>query len=121
MAYANKQPIKLLAEQFNTSTRTIGRVLEEGGLATPVPRLKGEAYQVMKFLDEQHLDLEGLKARLSVPPLTSQSVQEFLNDCTKEQLARLFYISGLTKLAEIAKQTNDNKQQAAQQREPATV
>lgn len=122
LAYNNKTlTLKELAEHFTTSTRTIGRVLEERGLATPVPRLKGEAYQIMQLLKEYELDLAGLKTTLSMPALTPINVQLFMNQCTKDQLARFFYTSGLVKLAEIAKQTHDSQQQATQQREPATV
>ena len=41
---------KELAKNYNTSERTINRVLVEYGLATPVARIKGEAYQVMQVL-----------------------------------------------------------------------
>lgn len=159
LAYVNKtMTLKELAFYFDTSSRTVGRVLEERGLATPVPRLKGEAHQVMlliksygldidtlttllktvslstplkpevqdimKLLRAHGLDLSSLTAKLSVTPLTDHTVQEFLNQCSKEQLARFFYISGLSKLAEIAKQTHDHQQQqqqATQPRESATV
>jgi hypothetical protein len=50
-----------LAALFNTSTRTIGRVLVERGLATPVPRLKGEAYHVMKTLEAHGIKPEQLE------------------------------------------------------------
>ena len=53
LAYNNKAlTLKELSDYFKTSTRTIGRVLEERGLATPVPRLKGEAYLAMQVLGE---------------------------------------------------------------------
>lgn len=55
---------KELAEQFSVSERTINRVLNEMGLATAVPRLKGEAYQVMKLLDKYHLNLATLTMML---------------------------------------------------------
>lgn len=51
LAYSHKtMNLKELAEHFNASSRTIGRVLEERGLATPVPRLKGEAYQALQLM-----------------------------------------------------------------------
>jgi len=112
----NLKTLKLfeLAQFFGTSPRTIGRVLEERGLATPVPRLKSEAYQVMQLLKEHQLDLIGLKDRLSSVSMTAENVQLFLNQCHKEDLARFFYISGLAKLSEIAKQVNDHKQPETQ-------
>ena len=51
---------KQMAEQFGVSERTINRVLNELGIATAVPRLKGEAYQVMKLLEKYHLNLTTL-------------------------------------------------------------
>ncbi len=61
-AYSNKtKNITQLAKEHHVSTRTVGRVLEERGLATPVPRLKGEAYQVMKLLEEFELTVDELK------------------------------------------------------------
>ena len=47
---------KALAEHFEVSERTINRVLVEYGLATPIPRLKGEAYRTMKLLKQYHVD-----------------------------------------------------------------
>ncbi len=41
---------KELAQYLDVSERTINRVLTEAGLATPVARIKGEAYQVMQLL-----------------------------------------------------------------------
>ena len=52
---------KELAEQFAVSERTINRVLNEMGLATAVPRIKGEAYQVMQLLKKHGMDLQTLK------------------------------------------------------------
>jgi len=112
LAYSHKtMNIKELAEHFKTSARTIGRVLEERGLATPVPRLKGEAYQVMQYLREHGLDLVGLKAAMSVPALTQNNIQIYLNQCSKQDLASYFYTSGLVELAEIAQQAQANASQ----------
>lgn len=59
--YRSKQKtIKDIAKDFDTSPRTIGRVLEERGLATPVPRLKGEAYRVMKVLEGAGIGVDDL-------------------------------------------------------------
>lgn len=113
-AYTHKTlSITDMAKCYKTSTRTISRVLEERGLATPVPRLKGEAYQVMQLLKQHNLDIDSLKDLLARPIMTVQNVQLFLNQCTKEELARFFYVSGLAKLAEIAAKTNANQQQQA--------
>lgn len=60
-AYTDKlMTITELAEWYSTSARTIGRVLEERGLATPVPRLKGEAHQVMLLLKKHDISYSRL-------------------------------------------------------------
>lgn len=54
---------KQIAERFNTSERTVNRVLIERGLATPVARIKGEAHQLVKLVRSYGLtnaDLEKL-------------------------------------------------------------
>lgn len=57
---------KQLAERFNTSERTVNRVLIEAGLATPVARIKGEAYQVMQVLKKYNIhSANDLDAQLS--------------------------------------------------------
>ena len=59
--YQNKMfTQKELAERANTSERTINRVLIEYGLATPVARIKGEAYQVMQLLKKYGVDYDTL-------------------------------------------------------------
>lgn len=64
-AYNNKtHSLKQLAQIHKTSTRSIGRVLEERGLATPVPRLKGEAHQTMLLLKEYGITYSHLCAIL---------------------------------------------------------
>ena len=83
-----------LAKFFNTSTRTIGRVLEERGLATPVPRLKGEAHQVMRILHAYGLNADTLVAALernAEPFLPTQYVQDYLLNASEEELGRLFW------------------------------
>lgn len=64
-AYTDKlMNITELAEWYSTSARTIGRVLEERGLATPVPRLKGEAHQTMLLLNKHGITYPQLSAIL---------------------------------------------------------
>lgn len=112
LAYQRKTlTIGEMAKYFNTSSRTIGRVLEERGLATPVPRLKGEAYMVMKLLEERGIAPENLEAVLNAPKVIRASdVQSFLNTSSKEALATFFYTSGLVKLAQANQQVHSNVQ-----------
>ena len=63
--YKNKiMTQKEIAARAYTSERTINRVLVEYGLATPVARIKGEAYQVMQLLKKHNVDLDTLKSLL---------------------------------------------------------
>lgn len=55
---------KELAQQFQVSERTINRILVEHGLATPVARIKGDAYQVMQLLKQYDLDKDSLQRLL---------------------------------------------------------
>ena len=55
---------KELALRFNVSERTINRVFIAAGIATPVARIKGEAYQVMQLLKKYNLNYSTLKTLL---------------------------------------------------------
>lgn len=112
--YQKPLKLKTVAGLWLTSPRTVGRILEERGLATPVPRLQNEARAVMRVLTKYGIDgAIGLETRLNQTMLSIENIQIFLNQCNKKQLASLFYTSGLVKLTEIAKQINDNKQKAS--------
>ncbi len=64
-AYTNQRAkVSDLAYRWDTSPRTIRRILEERGLASPVPRLKGDAYQVMKLLQEFGIPADKLRSVL---------------------------------------------------------
>lgn len=54
-----------LAKFFDVSERTIHRVLEEAGLATTVPRIKGEAYEVMQMLKHYSYSISELNDELA--------------------------------------------------------
>ena len=67
IAHQHKQlkiSVKDLAERNEVSTRTIGRVLDEYQIARPLARAKGEAYNVMKLLEQYHLNYATLKTML---------------------------------------------------------
>jgi len=57
---AEQHNLKQIAKMFHTSARTINRVLQERGLATPVPRLQIRATKVLALLDKHHLTVEQL-------------------------------------------------------------
>ena len=78
LSYKSKHKTqKELAEYLGVSERTINRVLEELGLATPVARIKGEAYQVMQLLKKYSLDKDSLNSLLKT--LESQKVIHAVN------------------------------------------
>lgn len=56
---------KQLAKHFLVSERTINRVLNEAGLATAVPRLKGEAYRAMQVLKKHNVSVDQLDSLLT--------------------------------------------------------
>lgn len=63
--YTNQRAkVSDLAYRWDTSPRTIRRVLEENGLASPVPRLKGDAHYVMQLLKEFGIPANKLRSVL---------------------------------------------------------
>lgn len=111
--YNNKDfNITELGKKYRVSERSITRVLDEFDIPTPMPRVRGEAYQAMQVLKSYGMNVEQLKAALAAPALTQQNVQMYLNQCSKEHLAELFYISGLAKIAEMTRDMHQ-KQAAA--------
>ena len=96
LAYNNKTlTLKELANHFSTSRRTIGRVLEERGLATPVPRLKGEAHQVMLLIKSYGLDIDTLTTLLKTVSMSTPLKPE-VQDIMKLLRAHDLDIVGLT-------------------------
>lgn len=95
--------IKEMTQFFGVSSRTIGRVLEEGGLATPVPRLQGDAYQVMQLLKKHNLTPVTLTAMLEAAPLVPQiqDIPALLDKLTLPDLIRNFSTSAMKKMLEI--------------------
>lgn len=123
--------LKELAANWGASPRTIGRILEEAGLATPVPRIQGEAYQIMQVLKAFKITTaqelkDFLKHELSLDPSQASmppseaAVQAYLASCDKAQLIKLFYRAGLHRLggatkAEISTNAQPNPSQAVAQ------
>lgn len=55
---------KELSKEYGVSERTINRVLIEAGIATPVARIKGEAYQAMQLLKKYNMSVSMLRSAL---------------------------------------------------------
>lgn len=89
---------KELAKAFNTSERTINRVLIEVGLLTPVARLKADAYNAMQVLKKYDIDPSQLDIVLCrVESITKHEVQTFLLTLTDTETSELFYNTAMAK------------------------
>ena len=89
---------KALAVEFNTSPRTINRVLVEAGLLTAVPRIQAEAYTVMQVLKKHGVDPSKLDQTLSFAEnITKHEVETFLLTLTDTETSELFYNAAMTK------------------------
>ena len=92
---------KEIATGFNTSERTINRVLIEAGLLTPVAQLKADAYNVMQVLKKYNIDPSKLDQVLTAAyrpaPPTQESVAEYLYDAKREEITELFYTAMMNK------------------------
>ena len=89
---------KELAVEFNTSKRTINRVLVEAGLLTAVPRIQAEAYTVMQVLKKHGIDPSKLDQTLSFAEnITKHEVETFLLTLTDTETSELFYNAAMTK------------------------
>lgn len=75
-----------LANLYGTSERTINRVLVEAGVATSVPRIKGEAYLAMQILKELDVEVTDMKALLL---LGQQAVKRMNEDLSYESMEDL--------------------------------
>ena len=61
MYFSKEYTLTEIAFMLEVSRRTVGRVIIEAGLATPVPRLQGEAYQAMKILNKYDISVSKLE------------------------------------------------------------
>ena len=83
---------KEMAEYFGVSERTINRVLNELGLATAVPRIKGEAYQVLRLMAKHNFTIKDMETLLEANSATDveQLVDAYLMEKTEADLIHLF-------------------------------
>lgn len=65
-----------LAKLFKTSERTVNRVLVEAGIATAIPRLKGEAYTAIKLMEKHQVPIYDLEAMLVLAKKTMDRMYE---------------------------------------------
>ena len=65
-----------LAHSYKTSERTINRVLVEAGVATTIPRLKGEAYTAIKLMEKHNVPIYDLEAMLVLAKKTMDRMYE---------------------------------------------
>lgn len=95
----NRYQQKELALRFNTSERTINRVLIEAGLLTPVAQIKADAYNVMQVLKKHSIAPIMLDLILShVKEGTShEAVADYLYAAKREEITELFYTAMMNK------------------------
>lgn len=67
--------------------------------------------EVLAIVRRFALTADDLMRILTAPALTPANVQDYLNKCTKEELANHFYISGLVKLSEAVTEAQKNHEQ----------
>lgn len=121
-----------IAKELHVSTRTVNRVLEEARILTKRQQNHDDAFKIRKILSKHNIisikDLDRIladyvsrQAALDLrdkQTMNLESVQQFLNAASKEQLAALFFTAGLCKIAEmhVGSVTNSTlrHQQAAQ-------
>lgn len=86
---------KEIAQYWKVSERTINRVLIEAGVATPVARIKGEAYQVMQILKKYEIAASQLEPLIQKSQLltTAQVVEAYLRSASEEEVGRLFWVT----------------------------
>lgn len=80
-------------------------LIEKAQVTTLLGELRQQNIQrIIEIVDAFQLTPEKLEALCKAPALTHENVQLYLNACSKETLANLFYTTGLVKLAEIVEQ-----------------
>lgn len=91
--------IKEIASFLGVSTRTVGRVLEEKGIDSPMKARFGnvntEANKVIQLLYKHKIDPNMLEQILNTPALTPGNISVFLKKCNREQLAVILIGAGL--------------------------
>lgn len=56
---------KIIAQTLGISERSVKRILDEAGLATAVPLIKGEAHLAIKMLQKHNLNADGADALIT--------------------------------------------------------
>jgi hypothetical protein len=124
----NRVSLQDLSKLYGVSSRTIGRVLEERGLATPVPRVKGEAYLALQACKQHGIDPHNLGDYLAWTHLlqegtasaSKEAVVTFLATCDYRTLRDLLLgisarITADLRLPEDTRQASMQLQAAAQE------
>lgn len=93
--------IKEIAGFMGVSTRTIGRILVEKGVKPAKIKKTTEDELLLTMLRDAHIGVQQLKEIFAMPVLNKASVQLFLNNCTQEDLAAMFYQAAVVKVSEV--------------------
>lgn len=92
-----------LAARFETSHRTIGRILVEKGCVMPRERFTTRKYALLSILDRQGIkepaDLVEILATKVKPTINTQDVEDYLAECSMERFAKLLWkrLTGVAK------------------------
>lgn len=89
--------MKEVAEKFDVSVRTVGRILVEYGADTPVIRARSELSQIKKVLKKHNLEVHDLDLALT-GAISTNTVFEFLKNCSD---AKLTYILDMINKARV--------------------
>lgn len=90
-----KRNVKQIAAFLKVSERTIGRVLKERGIASPMAARSAEAKEVMAILNKYNIDSGDLESIFQIKPLTPANVAIFLKESNQEQLIVILSAAGL--------------------------
>ncbi len=75
-----------LSKLYKTSERTVNRVLVEAGIATPVERIKGDAYLAMAVLAKYGVPVVDLETHIK---LAKEEMARFYQHIEQEQLSEM--------------------------------
>lgn len=102
LVYQSKtRTIKQIAGYLGISTRTLGRILVEKGVMPAKIKKTEQDEQLLTMLRDHNIGVKEINEIFAMPVLNKASVQQFLNNCSQEELAGMFYQAGIVKVSEM--------------------
>lgn len=109
----SSQTMEDLAVLYGVSRRTIGRVLENKGVLSPIKRSREKDQAFLDMLAKYNVTTpEDLEKIFHTPVLVLPNILTFLKEATDSELAYLFYEAALAKVAERVRQPQPEKKEA---------